>query len=256
MTQGPERLGMKRTGAKADLRIAEVSADYGDVRALEDVSFEVHDSEVVAILGANGAGKTSLLRAISGVLGIRAGGIWFKGREISQLRPDEIVRLGLAHVPESRCIFPGLTVRENLELGLFGTSDGGRKIRHKLDDQKELPVILDLFPWIGKRMKQDGGHLSGGEQQMLAISRALLSRPSMLLLDEPSLGLSPRIAAEVFESLARVQASGVSMIIVEQSIHLTLQLASRGYVVNRGKIAYEGTSDELRDSSTVFGAYF
>lgn len=249
---------MALTGAKFEtaLSVRQLCADYGDVRALEEISIDVGESEVVAILGANGAGKTSLLRAISGVLAAQSGEIWFRGQKISGLRPDEVARRGLGHVPESRCIFPGLSVKENLLLGLFGSHHGGSSLRQKLEDHEAFHTVMELFPWLANRMKQNGDRLSGGEQQMLAISRALLSRPSMLLLDEPSLGLSPRMAGMVFEALGRVHETGVPMIVVGQSTHLTLKFASRGYVMNRGRVVAHGSAEELLHSSSLDSAYF
>lgn len=232
------------------LTIRGLHGGYGDIPVLDGVDIEVRRGEVVAVLGANGAGKTTLLRAISGLLPTVRGSIDFLGSEIAGLRPEVIARRGLAHVPESRCIFPGLTVGENLATGLFARARTNSSAQARIDE------VVHLFPWMAGRMRQRGADLSGGEQQMLAVGRALMGEPTMLILDEPSLGLSPRMGNEVFVALARISAGGVPMILVEQSLNLSLQIATRGYVLNRGRVVEEAGVEELVQSSAIDSAYF
>ena len=192
------------------LEVENLEAGYGPIRALDRVSLEVAAGELVAIIGANGAGKTTLLMAISGVVPVRGGQVRFEGRPITGLAPHEIVRLGIGHSPEGRRIFPRLSVRENLELGGFTRTD-------RAEMRRDIDEVCGLFPVLGSRMGQMGGTLSGGEQQMLALGRALVGRPRLLLLDEPSLGLAPLVVAKIFEVIAGLSARGIAVVLVEQN---------------------------------------
>ena len=230
------------------LEVRDLEAGYGPIRALDGVSLDVAEGELVAIIGANGAGKTTLLMAISGVVPVRAGVIRFADRPLAGLAPHEIMRLGLGHAPEGRRIFPRLTVRENLELGGFTQTD-----RRRLE--QDIAEACGLFPVLGDRLGQMGGTLSGGEQQMLAIGRALVGRPRLLLLDEPSLGLAPLIVAKVFEVIAALSARGIAVVLVEQNARAALKLAARGYVLETGRITLTGTGPELAADRRVRDAY-
>ncbi len=230
------------------LEVRNLEAGYGPIRALDRVSIEVDDGELVALIGANGAGKTTLLMAISGVVPPRGGSITCAGRSLGGLAPHEIMRLGVGHAPEGRRIFPRLTVRENLELGGFTQTD-----RAKL--HRDIEEACGLFPVLGERMGQLGGTLSGGEQQMLAIARALVGRPRLLLLDEPSLGLAPLIVAKVFEVIASLSARGIGVLLVEQNARAALKLAARGYVLETGRITLTGSGPDLAADRRVRDAY-
>ncbi|MFM8736071.1 MAG: ABC transporter ATP-binding protein [Pirellulales bacterium] len=230
------------------LEIRDLEAGYGPIRALDRVSIDVDDGEIVALIGANGAGKTTLLMAVSGVVPPRAGTITFAGRQIVGLKSHEVMRLGIGHAPEGRRIFPRLTVRENLELGGFTQVDRG-KLRRDIDE------ACGLFPVLGERLDQLGGTLSGGEQQMLAIARALVGHPRLLLLDEPSLGLAPLIVAKVFEVIASLTARGIAVMLVEQNARAALRLAHRGYVLETGRITLTGSGAELAADHRVRDAY-
>jgi branched-chain amino acid transport system ATP-binding protein len=230
------------------LEVRDLEAGYGPIRAVDRVSVDVDHGELVALIGANGAGKTTLLMAISGVVPVRAGTVRFAGAELNGRKPHEIMRLGIGHAPEGRRIFPRLTVRENLELGGFTQTDRGR-LRSDIDE------ACGLFPVLGERMNQMGGTLSGGEQQMLAIARALVGRPKLLLLDEPSLGLAPLIVAKVFEVIASLASRGIAVLLVEQNARAALKLASRGYVLETGRITLTGTGPELAADRRVRDAY-
>ncbi|MFM7244445.1 MAG: ABC transporter ATP-binding protein [Planctomycetaceae bacterium] len=230
------------------LEVRDLEAGYGPIRALDRVSLDVDDGELVALIGANGAGKTTLLMAISGVVPPRGGSIRFAGGSIGGLQPHEVMRLGVGHAPEGRRIFPRLTVRENLELGGFTQPDRG-KLRRDIDE------ACGMFPVLGERMDQLGGTLSGGEQQMLAIARALVGHPRLLLLDEPSLGLAPLIVARVFEVIASLSARGISVLLVEQNARAALKLANRGYVLETGRITLTGSGAELAADRRVRDAY-
>ncbi|MFM8291826.1 MAG: ABC transporter ATP-binding protein [Planctomycetia bacterium] len=230
------------------LEVSNLVAGYGPIRALDGVSLDVEPGELVAIIGANGAGKTTLLMAISGVVRPRAGTIRFAGRPLADLPPHEVMRLGIAQAPEGRRIFPRLTVRENLELGGFTRSDRGQLAR-------DIDEACGLFPVLGQRLGQLGGTLSGGEQQMLAIARSLVGRPQLLLLDEPSLGLAPLIVAKVFEVIASLSARGIAVVLVEQNARAALKLASRGWVLETGRVTLTGTGAELAADRRVRDAY-
>ncbi|MFM9010610.1 MAG: ABC transporter ATP-binding protein [Planctomycetota bacterium] len=230
------------------LEVHDLVAGYGPILALDRVSLHVDDGELVALIGANGAGKTTLRMSISGGVPPRAGSIRVAGAPLAGLKPHEVMRLGVGHAPEGRRIFPRLTVRENLELGGFTQADRA-KLRRDIDE------ACGLFPVLGERMEQLGGTLSGGEQQMLAIARALVGHPRLLLLDEPSLGLAPLIVAKVFEVIASLSARGIGVLLVEQNARAALRLASRGYVMETGRITLTGTGTELASDRRVRDAY-
>jgi branched-chain amino acid transport system ATP-binding protein len=224
----------------AILKVSNIESYYGPIMAIRGVSLEVPRGSIVTVLGANGAGKTTILKTISGVLDPLKGTVELEGRQIQRLDPDRIVRLGLGHVPEGREVFPFLTVRENLMMGAYLRSDTDAVA-------KDLERIYGYFPRLKERLDQPAGHLSGGEQQMLAISRALMNRPKLLLLDEPSLGLSPLLVKEIFGIIRRVNAEeGVSMLLVEQNARMALETAHHGYVLEVGRIVMADTCARLR----------
>ena len=230
------------------LTVTDLRVHYGAIEALRGVSLEVPDGEVVALIGANGAGKTTTLRAITHIARASGGSVKFRGEEISRLQSHEIVARGLAMAPEGRGIFLNLTLRENLELGAFLRTD-------KDGVQADLEKSFSLFPILKERIDQVAGTLSGGEQQMLAVARALMSRPRLLLLDEPSLGLAPQVVERIFQVLKEVSDSGVSLLLVEQNAHKALQLAHQAYVLETGEVVMKGTGHELLASPKVREAY-
>jgi branched-chain amino acid transport system ATP-binding protein len=231
------------------LRCEDLSAAYGDIVALRGININVAEREAVALIGANGAGKTTLLRSISGLMPLRSGSVKFAGQAIDHLSPEKRVRGGIAHVPEGRRIFPGLTVRENLEVGASVRRSGRSEIN------EDFERVFDLFPQLAERQKQLGWSLSGGEQQMLAIARALMSRPRVLLLDEPSLGLAPRLTEEVYARIAEINEGGLTVVLVEQNTVLALQVASRAYVLENGEIILSDSAEKLRGHPRVRDAY-
>ncbi|NBU40266.1 MAG: ABC transporter ATP-binding protein [Planctomycetia bacterium] len=230
------------------LHLQGLVAGYGPIRALDDVSLEVGAGETVAIVGANGAGKTSLLMAISGLVPLRSGQIRYQGRPLAGVSPHEIARAGIGHVPEGRRIFPSLTVRENLELGAVAR-------RERAGLREDIAAACDLFPVLASRMRQLGGTLSGGEQQMLAIARALVGRPRLVLLDEPSLGLAPLMVEKVFAAIASLGARGIAVVLVEQNARAGLRLATRAHVLEHGRIVLSGAGDALAADPRVRAAY-
>jgi branched-chain amino acid transport system ATP-binding protein len=230
------------------LEVADLHVSYGAITALRGLSLAVGQGEVVALIGANGAGKTSTLRAISGMLKPRSGHIRLADQEIQGLKSNLLVPKGMAHAPEGRGIFLNLTVMENLELGAYLRRDTA-EIKH------DLEYVFDLFPRLRERMKQQAATLSGGEQQMLSISRALMSRPKLLLLDEPSLGLAPQVVETIFRILREVNARGVSILLVEQNAHLALNLAHFGYVLETGEVVMQGEGKALLAAPEIRKAY-
>jgi branched-chain amino acid transport system ATP-binding protein len=231
------------------LRIDNVSINYGAVRALRGISLDVEKGSMVALLGANGAGKSTTLRAISGMLKLAAGKFEYDGHVLNGKSPNSIVRLGISHVPEGRRIFKDLAVIENLRMGAYSRSDS-REIARDLD------MVFELFPRLKDRSKQLGGSLSGGEQQMLAIGRGLMGRPSLLLLDEPSLGLAPKIVSDIFAVLRRINAeTGATMLIVEQNVRIALKNTSYAYVLQLGKVVCSGLSRELETNDRLAESY-
>jgi branched-chain amino acid transport system ATP-binding protein len=230
------------------LELSAVEARYGPIKALHGVSLRLDEGEVVAILGANGAGKTTTLRAISGTVR-RSGEVRFDGRPLGRRAPEAIAKLGIAHVPEGRGLFPELTVWENLRMGAYVR--GERKTI-----RQEAPRVLGYFPWLEQRRDQQAGTLSGGEQQMLALARALVSRPRLLMLDEPSLGLAPTIVQELFAIVTRLNTEdGLTVLVVEQNAQIALESSARAYVLEVGRVAVEGTSGELREHEGVRKSY-
>ena len=232
----------------AMLKVDNLSVHYGVIQAVKDVSFEVNEGEVVTLIGANGAGKTSILRTISGLVRPSAGKIKFLGQEIQKEPARRIVANGLSQVPEGRHVFPGLTVLENLELGAFLRND-------REENQKNLKKVFDRFPRLEERKMQDAATLSGGEQQMLAMGRALMSQPKLLLLDEPSMGLAPIFIQEIFDIIQDIQKQGTTVLLIEQNANKALAIADRGYVLETGKVVRSGTGKELLESEEVRKAY-
>ena len=233
------------------LEIKNIATYYGAICALNSVSIQINAKELVAVLGANGAGKSTLLRSISGLITSKEGEIVFEGESISQLAAHRRVELGIALVPEGRGIFPNLTVFENLKIGAYLF----RKESSQTNSAAILEKVYDHFPVIKERRDQRAGTLSGGEQQMLSIGRALMSRPRLLLLDEPSMGLSPLYVAEIFKLLRKINSDGTTILLVEQNANAALKIANRGYVLDRGTIAYADTSERLLASEEVKSAY-
>ncbi len=230
------------------LEIRALNVFYGPIHALKDVDLTVAQGKVTTLLGANGAGKTTLLRAVSGLLKPRSGSIQLQGEEISGLEPHHIVRRGVSHSPEGRQVFPALSIHENLLLGAY-TRDDKAGIRHDLD------WVISLWPRLGERLKQPSGTLSGGEQQMLAIARALMARPKVLLLDEPSLGLAPVIVAGIFETIAAINAGGMTVLLVEQNAHLALKVAHHATVLETGVVQKSAPAAELANDPSIREAY-
>lgn len=233
------------------LTVTSADAYYGNVQALKGVSLHVNEGEIVALIGANGAGKTSTLRTISGLLAPQRGSISFRGRAIGGLPPERVVRLGISQVPENRRLFASLTVRDNLMLGAYHLS--WREKRASLT--RELGQVWELFPVLKERAHQLAGTLSGGEQQMLAIGRALMSRPRLMLLDEPSLGLAPRAVRTIFDAIPRFRERGLTVLLVEQNARAALRIANRAYVLETGRVVMEGSSQDLLDQREVQRAY-
>ena len=231
------------------LNLIDVEAGYGNIRALKGISLTVGEGEIVALIGANGAGKTTTLMSISGIVPVSAGQILFNNKRIEKTDPDKIVSAGISQVPEGRRIFPGLSVLDNLEMGAFLRTDH-RQVR------EDLEYIFNLFPILNKRRRQAGGTLSGGEQQMLAISRALMARPNLLLLDEPSLGLSPLLTKQIFEMIKKINTEQHRTIfLVEQNAYMALKLSHRAYVMESGAITMEGKASDLLTDDNVRKAY-
>ena len=229
------------------LEVDGIEVRYGNIVALKDLSFRVNEGEIVTLIGANGAGKTTSLRSVSGLLPLSAGHIRFEGRPIDSTSPEDIVRLGITMCPEGRQVFPDMSVRENLEMGAH--------VRRDREQAADLEAMMDLFPVLRARERQSAGTLSGGEQEMLAIARALMSKPKLCIVDEPSLGLAPKIVAEVEQTLARIKASGVTVLLVEQNASMALRLADRAYVYEAGEIVLQGTGTELQAHPEVSKAY-
>jgi branched-chain amino acid transport system ATP-binding protein len=231
------------------LQVKNLHSHYGHIHAVKGISLHVKPGEVVALIGGNGAGKSTCLRAVSGIAKITSGEILFEDSDLTKLSSDRILRAGIGHVPEGRRLFRGLTVRDNLILGAYSRRDGAGV-------KKDLAEMEAFFPILGKRRKQLAGTLSGGEQQMLAIARALMARPRVLLLDEPSMGLAPIITGQIYEQIRRLnETEGLSILLVEQNAKMALNIAGRGYVIETGRIVMEGSSSELRESNEIQRAY-
>ena len=230
------------------LKVENLSVHYGMIQAVRDVSFKVNEGEVVSLIGANGAGKTTILRTLSGLVRPSAGKIQFLGKEIQKLPAQKIVAGGLSQVPEGRHVFPGLTVMENLEMGAFLK-------KNREENQANLKKVFSRFPRLEERKNQDAATLSGGEQQMLAMGRALMSTPKLLLLDEPSMGLAPIFIQEIFDIIQDIQKQGTTVLLIEQNANKALAISDRGYVLETGEIVLSGTGKELAASDEVRKAY-
>lgn len=230
------------------LEVENLEVYYGAIHAIKNISFSVSEGEIVTLIGANGAGKTSTLHAVSGLLRPRSGSIRFCGQDLLATKPHKIIRLGLAQVPEGRRVFSKMTVKENLQMGAFTRNDAG-------EIQKDYEHVLSILPRLKERRRQLAGTLSGGEQQMLAIGRALMARPKMLLLDEPSMGLSPLLVQEIFTIIKNVNESGVTVLLVEQNAKMALDIANRAYVLETGHVAMQGNAADLSDNDEVKKAY-
>ena len=230
------------------LKLNKVETSYGNIKALKGVSFEVPDRGIVTLLGANGAGKTTTVRTISGLTAATSGTIEFDGTRIERLKPDRMVSLGIALVPQGRLLFSELTVEENLELGAYSRND-------KAEIWRDMEKAFEQFPILKEKRGQDAGTLSGGQQQMLAVARSLMSRPKLLILDEPSLGLAPRIVAEIFAIIQRIRDDGTAILLVEQNANMALGISDYGYVLESGQVLISGTSAELMRDPQVQQAY-
>ncbi len=230
------------------LKVKGLNVFYGTIHALRDVSFEVNEGEIVTLIGANGAGKTTTLHSISGLIPDKAEEITFMNQNLKGISANKIVEMGLAQVPEGRRIFANLTVMENLEMGAYS-----RKDKHNLKQDYEM--VFERFPRLKERIKQVAGTLSGGEQQMLAIGRTLMSRPKLMLMDEPSMGLAPLLVKEIFSIIKAINQTGTTILLVEQNAHMALSIANRAYVLETGKIVLQGNAKELADSEDVRKAY-
>ncbi len=228
------------------LKLSKLHTHYGKIEALKGLSLEVKQGEIVSLIGSNGAGKSTTLMAVSGIIKPTKGQIEFEGKRIDSLSPDAVVRLGISHVPEGRRIFPRLTVKENLLLGAYLRKD-------PVED--ELEKIYGIFPILKERLNQSGGTLSGGEQQMLAIGRALMGKPRLLLLDEPSLGLAPIFVKKIFEVIQEINREGVTVLLIEQNAHLALQVSQRGYILETGRIVHHDEAHRLLKDEKVREAY-
>ena len=232
----------------AMLKVTDLKVYYGVIQAIKGISFEVNEGEVIALIGANGAGKTTILHTVTGLVEAKAGTVEFEGRDITKMPGHKIVTLGMAHVPEGRRVFSDLTVLENLKLGAYTRKD-------KNEVEETLKMVYKRFPRLEERKNQMAGTLSGGEQQMLAMGRALMSHPKIILMDEPSMGLSPIFVNEIFDIIKEVSASGTTVLLVEQNAKKALSIADRAYVLETGKIVLEGKADELMNDASVKKAY-
>jgi len=230
------------------LEIKDMSVHYGRIQAIEDLSITVEEGEIVTLIGANGAGKTSTMRAVAGLLSLSHGAILLEGEDITKLKGHRRVQRGISLAPEGRGIFPAMTVMENLDMGAYGRKD-------KAEIKQDLDRVFDLFPRVKERLHQKGGTMSGGEQQMLAIGRALMSRPRILLLDEPSMGLAPQFIRQVFKIISQVNEQGTTVLLVEQNANQALALADRAYVLETGAITHSGTGKDMLANPAIKEAY-
>ena len=232
----------------AVLEVRDLEVNYGSINAIKKISFDVNEGEVIALIGANGAGKTTTLHTITGLLKAKSGSVMFEGKELLKTPPHKIVEMGMAHVPEGRRIFQQLTVYKNLTLGAFTRKD-------KASIDETLQMVYNKFPRLEERKKQVAGTLSGGEQQMLAMGRALMSKPKIVLMDEPSMGLSPLFVSEVFKIIEEIRASGTTVLLVEQNAKKALEIADRAYVLETGRIVLSGDAKDLMNDDSVKKAY-
>ena len=232
----------------AMLEVRDINVYYGLIHALRDVSFEVNEGEVVALIGANGAGKTTTLHTITGLVPAKSGSVMYNGVDLLKTHNNKIVTLGMAHIPEGRHVFTRMSVEENLEMGAFSLKD-------QSDLKKDLDMVYGLFPRLKERRNQKAGTLSGGEQQMLAMGRALMSHPKTILMDEPSMGLSPKLVKEIFSIIRKLHEQGITILLVEQNAKMALSIADRAYVLETGRITMEGDAKELLNNEQVRKAY-
>jgi branched-chain amino acid transport system ATP-binding protein len=232
------------------LEVRNLVVQYGRIRALHGISLEVREGEMVTMLGSNGAGKTTTMRAISGLLPLTSGSVWFEGRDITRVKAHRRVVDGLVQAPEGRGVFPGMTVTENLEMGCYG-----RKFASRSEHTERLDWVLETFPRLAERKSQVGGTLSGGEQQMLAIGRALMARTKVMLLDEPSMGLAPMVISQIFKIIADINAQGTTVLLVEQNAQQALSRSDRAYILETGEVTREGNARELLADDSIRAAY-
>ncbi len=232
------------------LEVRDLVVQYGRIRALHGISLQVREGELVTLLGSNGAGKTTTMRAISGLLPLTSGSVWFEGADISRVKAHQRATQGLVQAPEGRGVFPGMTVIENLEMGCYG-----RKFASKTEHRESLDWILETFPRLAERRGQVGGTLSGGEQQMRAIGRALMARPRVLLLDEPSMGLAPMVISQIFKIIAEINAGGTTVLLVEQNAQQALSRSDRAYILETGEVTRTGDARELLADDSIRAAY-
>ncbi|MDY6870236.1 MAG: ABC transporter ATP-binding protein [Actinomycetota bacterium] len=235
---------------KVLLEVRDIVVHYGRIRALHGVSLKVHEGELVTLLGSNGAGKTTMMRAISGLRPLTSGSVWFDGRDVSRVKAHRRVTDGLIQVPEGRGVFPGMTVTENLEMGCYARSSDT-----KAEHRERLDRVFETFPRLAERRSQVGGTLSGGEQQMLAIGRALMARPKVLLLDEPSMGLAPMVISQIFKIIADINSQGTTVLLVEQNAQQALSRSDRAYILETGEVTRTGNARELLHDGSVRAAY-
>ncbi|MBK6693509.1 MAG: ABC transporter ATP-binding protein [Myxococcales bacterium] len=247
-TTHPKRAPISLADGVPLLQLEDVRVHYGGVKAIKGVSMTVAAGEIVALIGANGAGKTTTLKSIVRLLPLAGGAIRFAGRDLAAVATEDTVELGVSLVPEGRAIFPNLTVKENLELGAYLHKD-------KVAMAESMADIAELFPRIKERLTQEAGTLSGGEQQMLAIGRALMARPTLLLLDEPSLGIAPKLAGQIFDAIRAIAAAGVTVLLVEQNTRMALAVSQRAYVLRTGEVAMSGASADLAKNAEIQAAY-
>lgn len=230
------------------LEVKNLSVSYGAIEAVKDISFTVNDGEIVSLIGANGAGKTTTLHTITGLVPAKSGSVMYNGVDLLKTHNNKIVTLGMAHIPEGRHVFTRMSVEENLEMGAFSLKD-------QSDLKKDLDMVYGLFPRLKERRNQKAGTLSGGEQQMLAMGRALMSHPKMILMDEPSMGLSPKLVKEIFSIIRKLHEQGITILLVEQNAKMALSIADRAYVLETGRITMEGDAKELLNNEQVRKAY-
>lgn len=230
------------------LKVSDLKVSYGAIKAIQGISFDVKEGEIISLIGSNGAGKTTTLQSLSNIIQKESGSVFFYDKDITKVSSDEIVKMGLVHVPEGRRVFSNMTVKENLDIGAYTRKD-------KDGIRKDRDRVFELFPRLAERMKQYAGTLSGGEQQMLAIGRGLMARPKLLLLDEPSMGLAPILVDEIFSIVKSINREGVTILLVEQNAFKALALANRGYILETGKIIKTGTGEELVNDPAVKSAY-
>ncbi|MBX9922285.1 MAG: ABC transporter ATP-binding protein [Mycolicibacterium frederiksbergense] len=232
------------------LEVRDIVVHYGRIRALHGVSLVVHEGELVTLLGSNGAGKTTMMRAISGLLPLTSGSVWFDGKDIGKVKAHRRVSDGLIQAPEGRGVFPGMTIIENLEMGCYG-----RKFASKAEHDEKLDWVLTTFPRLAERRNQVGGTLSGGEQQMLAIGRALMARPKVLLLDEPSMGLAPMVISQIFRIITEINSQGTTVLLVEQNAQQALSRSDRAYILETGEVTRTGVAADLLKDDSIRAAY-